>query len=112
MARLYVDAVSAPVNAAVGNRNPVHLGVSVTDTNGNGVSGLAAGNFAIATPTVAPGGSAGVISSVSGAGIGGSYSLQILPTGVTNWQDGTYIFVIDVTSGTDDGQTVVNIAVP
>jgi hypothetical protein len=112
MARLYVDAVSAPVNASVGNRNPVHLGISVTDANGNGVAGLLAANFAIATPTVAPGGAAGVISSSSGTTITGGYSLQILPTGANNWQDGTYIFVIDVTSGVDDGQTVVNVAVP
>lgn len=112
MARLYVDAVSAPVNAAVGNRNPVHLGVSVTDGNGNGVAGLGAANFAIATPTVAPGGSTTVINLVAAAAIGGGYRLEILPSGVNNWQDGTYIFVIDVTSGADDGQTVVNVAVP
>jgi hypothetical protein len=112
MARLYVDAVAAAVNAAVGNRNPVHLGVSVTDANGNGVAGLAAANFALATTTSAPGGAAGVISSVSGATITGGYLIQVLPTGVNNWQDGTFNFILDVTSGSDDGQTAVNVTVP
>ena len=112
MARLYVEAVSAPVNAAVGNRNPVHLGVSVTDGNGNGVAGLTAADFAIATTTVAPGGATAVISSVTASTIAGGYQFHILPTGLNNWQDGTYVFVIDVTSGVDDGQTVVNVAVP
>lgn len=112
MARLYVDAVAAAVNAANGNRNPVHLGVSVTDGNGDGVSGLTSANFAIATPTVAPGGSSTVISSVSASSIAGSYQIQVLPTGVATWDDGTYNFVLDVSSGTDDGQTAVNVTVP
>jgi hypothetical protein len=112
MARLYVEAVSSVASAADANRNPVHLGVSVTDGNGNGVAGLTSGNFTIATPTVAAGGAIVVISSVSGATIAGGYQIQILPTGVQNWDNGTYNFILDVDTGTDDGQTAVNVTVP
>ena len=114
MARLFVDAASAAVNAAAGNRNPVHLGLSITDGAGNGVAGLAIANFAMSSLTVAPGGFNGIINAVTAGGIAGGYVVQVVPAGAFNWVAGTYIFLIDTFTpgGADDGQTVVNVTVP
>jgi hypothetical protein len=64
--------------AAVGNSDPLYLVVSVTDADGVPVSGLAATDFTIDTPVVAPGGSLVEIAS-AGGGQHGDYSLDVVP---------------------------------
>jgi hypothetical protein len=64
--------------AAVGNSDPLYLVVSVTDADGVPVSGLAATDFTIDTPVVAPGGSLVEIAS-AGGGQHGDYSLDVFP---------------------------------
>ncbi|MBS1914544.1 MAG: hypothetical protein JST22_21345 [Bacteroidetes bacterium] len=112
MARLYVEAVTAPTLAANGNRNLAAVLLSITDTSGNGVSGIGAGNFTIGNPIVGAGGASVVISSVAASGPTGAYLMRLLPNGANNWADGTYLISLDVAIGTDDGQTVCSLVVP
>jgi hypothetical protein len=95
--------------AAVGNSDPLYLVVSVTDADGVPVSGLAATDFTIDAPVVAPGGSLVEIAS-AGGGQHGYYSLDVVPVTYQGtqytWALGRYIFFLAVTRGVDQGQTV------
>jgi hypothetical protein len=115
MGRLVVEAQGTAAEgpivqgvAAVGNSDPLPLVVSVTDADGVPVSGLAAADFIIDAKIVAPGGSQVEIADAGGGQ--GQYLLRVVP--VTHqgtqytWQFGRYIFVLVVTRGADQGQTV------
>jgi hypothetical protein len=56
MALLRTTAFSEDTIAAPGNRQPNYIVVSVTDSNGVTVMGLAAGNFEVDPLIVGPGG--------------------------------------------------------
>ncbi|HVZ39249.1 MAG TPA: hypothetical protein VHI13_08240 [Candidatus Kapabacteria bacterium] len=112
MARLNMVAVTAPTLAANGNRNVAAVLLSVTDTSGNGVAGIVAGNFTIGNPIVGAGGASVVIDSVAASGPTGAYLVRLLPNGANNWADGLYLITLDLASGADDGQTVCSLVIP
>ncbi len=112
MARLYMDAVTAPSLAANGNRNTASVLLSITDANGNGVAGVVAGNFTIGNPVVGAGGASVVIDTVSATGPTGAYLMKLLPNGANNWADGRFLISLDVAVGADDGQTVCSLDIP
>ena len=112
MARLYMEGATSPALAANGNRNSARVILSVTDSNGNGVTGLAVSDFIIGNPVVGAGGASVVIDFINPSGPGGAYVMGLLPNGVNNWADGRYLISLDVASGTDDGQTVFSLDIP
>jgi hypothetical protein len=115
MARLIVEPRGTAAEgaaqgvASAGNSDPLYLVVSVTDTGGVPVSGLAAGDFTIDAKIVAAGGSQVEIAS-AGGGQNGDYSLDVVPVTFQGtqytWKVGRYIFFLAVTRGADRGQTV------
>jgi hypothetical protein len=116
MGRLVVDArgtaAEGPVVqgvAAVGNSDPMLLVVSVTDADGVPVGGLAVADFRIRATIVGAGGSLIEIAS-AGGGQQGDYVLDVVPVTYQGtqytWAYGRYVFVLAVTRGVDQGQTV------
>ena len=115
MGRLVVEAWGTAAEGAaagvagVGNSDPLYLVVSVTDVDGVPVSGLAATDFTITAKIVAAYGSEVEIASVGG-GQHGDYSLDLVPITYQGtrytWTLGRYIFVVTLTHGVDQGQTV------
>jgi hypothetical protein len=116
MARLVVEAQGTAAEgpavqgvAAVGNSDPMHLIVSVTDADGVPVSGLAAADFRIDAKIVGAFGSQVEIAMVGG-GQQGDYALWVVPVTFQGtqytWAYGRYIFFLAVTRGADQGQTV------
>jgi hypothetical protein len=116
MGRLVVEAVGTAAEgpvvqgvAAVGNSDPLYLIVSVTDTDGVPVSGLAAADFTITAKIVGAGGAEVEIAS-AGGGQHGDYSLDLVPVTYQGtqytWAFGRFIFLLTVTHGVDQGQTV------
>lgn len=71
MALLIVQAASEDTIAAPGNREPNYVCVSVSDSVGNPVTGLAAGNFTVQPLVVGAGGSLVNIVSAATAGLPG-----------------------------------------
>jgi hypothetical protein len=116
MGRLVVEARGTAAEgpavqgvAAVGNSDPMPLVVSVTDADGVPVSGLATANFSIHMTIVGAGGSLVEIAS-AGGGQHGDYLLDVVPVTYQGtqytWAFGRYIFVLAITRGVDQGQTV------
>jgi hypothetical protein len=113
-AALMVDGDASPVNAVPGNSNNILMVVSVTNQDGNAVSGLGATNFAIGSIVVGPGGALLDLKSAREAsGSSGFYILELVPTTYKGtqykWVKGTYLFSVTVTSGQNRGQTVVDL---
>ena len=106
MALLIVQAVAEDTIAAPGNASNSYLVVSVTDSNGAPVSGLAIANFAIGSPIVAPFGSLSHVTSASAGGSSGVYIINIVPVAGQTWKAGTYIWSVAVTRGADHGQAL------
>jgi hypothetical protein len=73
MALLRTTAFSEDAIAAPGNRQPNYIVISVTDSNGVPVTGLAAGNFEIEALIVGPGGALVTIAGVSPGTLAGFY---------------------------------------
>jgi hypothetical protein len=115
MARLIVQAVGTAAEGAAsgvaspGNSDPLYLVVSVTDTGGVPVSGLTAADFTIDAKIVAAGGAQVEIAS-AGGGQHGDYLLDVVPVTFQGtqytWTLGRYIFLLAVTRGADQGQTL------
>jgi len=115
MARLIVEAQGTAAEGAAqgvaspGNSDPLYLVVSVTDAGGVPVSGLTAADFAVDAKLVAAGGAEVEIASVGG-GQHGDYLLDVVPVTFQGtqytWTLGRYIFLLTVTLGTDQGQTL------
>lgn len=112
MALLNVVAHGSPLTSAAGNKNPATLLVSVTDTSGNGITGLGSTNFTLDTMVVGPGGAAVVVNSITVGAYAGYYRINVVPTGAFNWAKGEYGVAVIVTSGTNKGQTLTNFWVP
>ena len=109
MARLIVHAIAEDTIAAPGNALESYIVVSVTDSNGVAVTGLAAANFSLGSPIVGPGGSVSHIVSVgSGGSVSGVYILRIAPLKGQTWKSGYYIWSVRVTSGANAGQALCN----
>jgi hypothetical protein len=107
MARLIVNAIAEDTVAAPGNAIDSYIVVSVTDSNGVAVAGLALANFTLGSPIVGPGGSLSHINSVGGGGaVSGVYILRIAPLAGQTWKSGIYIWSVRVTSGANVGQTL------
>lgn len=116
MGRLVVEArgtaAEGPIVqgvAAAGNSDPMPLIVSVIDADGAPVTGLATADFFIDAKIVGAGGSQVEIA-LTGGGQHGDYALDIVPVTFQGtqytWAFGRYIFLLAVTRGADQGQTV------
>ncbi len=111
---LMVDAGTSPANAAPGNSNNILMLVSVTDSNGNAVSGLGARSFAVDATVVGPGGSQVDIKNAKEASrASGFYLLELVPTTYQGtqykWVKGTYLLSVTVSKGQDRGQAVADL---
>jgi hypothetical protein len=98
--------------AAAGNSGPLSVVVSVTDTNGVPVTGLAAADFTINAIIVGAGGSLVELDSV-GDFQHGDYLLEVVPISDQEtqytWAFGRYIFFLHVAHGGDQGQTLCDV---
>jgi hypothetical protein len=108
MALLIVQAESEDTIAAPGNRQANYVCVSVTDSAGGPVSGLAAANFSVVPLIVGPGGALVNINSVS-SGPAGTYIIRVVPIGTETWKAGFYIFAVAVTRAPDQGQALCKV---
>jgi hypothetical protein len=107
MSQLLVTALAEDTIAAPNNALESYIVVSVTDTNGVAVTGLAMANFAVGSPIVGPGGSVSHITAVStGGSVTGVYIVRIAPLAGQTWKSGVYIWSVRVTSGANVGQTL------
>jgi len=109
MARLIVKAFSEDSIAAPGNRRPNYIVVSVTDTGGLPVTGLAATDFKVDPMIVGAGGALVDIKSVNAGRLPGFYHINVLPIRRETWKAGGYIFAIAVMRGVDKGQTLATV---
>jgi hypothetical protein len=104
----------AAQGATAGNSNPLNVVVSVTDTHGVPVTGLAPADFFINASVVGAGGSQVEISWVSDLGRG-DYVLEVIPVTYQGtqytWAFGPYILFLAVTHGGDRGQTLCDVFV-
>jgi hypothetical protein len=100
-----VTAISENGIAHPGNRQPNNIVVSVTNQNGEPVSGLGASNFEVGALIVAPFGALVVITRVAGLGEG-YYLIEVVPVGTNTWKSGTYIFGVTITRAAQKGQTL------
>jgi hypothetical protein len=109
MARLIVTAFSEDTIAAPGNRQPNYIITSVTDVNGNPVTGLTAANFKVDPMIVGPGGALVNITGVSGGRLPGFYHINVVPIRAETWKSGVYIYAIAVAKGQDKGQILATV---
>ncbi len=109
MARLIVIASSEDAVASPGNRLSNYIAVSVTDLNGEPVTGLTAENFKVDPMIIAPGSSGVEISSVFAGRMPGFYYVNVVPAHMENWKGGVHIFAIAVKNGADKGQTLATV---
>ncbi len=109
MARVILAAFSEDTIAAPGNRQPNYIVVSVTDTNGVPVTGLAAGNFKVDPMIVGPGGALVNIANVNAGRLPGFYLVNVVPIRTETWKAGVYIFAVAVERGPDRGQTLATV---
>jgi hypothetical protein len=109
MARLIVESMSEDTIAAPGNRALNYLVASVTDVNGQPVTGLAAANFRVEPLIVGPGGSLVNIASVSPGIFPGFYHINVVPIPGQTWKGGVYIFAVAVQRAADHGQSLAKV---
>lgn len=110
MARLVVEAQGVGGDnrtsgvARPGNRDPLHLMVSVTRNSGLPVTGLSLANFQANCPIVAAGGGAVTVDWIDEPQAG-VYRLNVVPIPTATWLQGTYIFWVAVQSGANQSGT-------
>lgn len=109
MARLIVTAFSEDTIAAPGNRQPNYVIVSVTDVNGQPVTGLGVSDFKIDPMIVGPGGALVNITSLTAGRLPGFYHVNVVPIRRESWKAGVYIFAVAVERGADKGQTLATV---
>ena len=109
MARLIVTAVSEDSIAAPGNRQPNYIIASVTDVNGQPVSGLSINNFKVNPLIVGPGGALVNIVQVYAGIFPGFYHINVVPINVQTWKAGVYVFGVVVQNGADNGQALASV---
>ena len=122
MGRLVVEALGSAATgagqgvAAAGNRDPMPIVVPVTDADGAPVSGLGSSDLTIEVEWVDQGERPDKVR-IGPIAIGdhGNYRLGVV--GVDDqgnpieWAAGRYIFLLTVTSGNDQGQTLCDVVV-
>lgn len=110
MARLLLSATAEDVLSAPGNRKVTYIVVSVTDGDGNPISGLASSDFIVKPIIVAPKGGniLNMIKAIE-SDFPGVYLLQVVPDRDHTWKRGVYIFAVGVHKGFDRGQTVTSV---
>ena len=109
MARLIVVAASEDTIASPGNRQANYIEVSVTDANGEPVTGLGAPNFRVDPMIVGPGGALVNITGATAGRLSGFYHLTVVPIRTETWKAGVYIFAVAVERGKDKGQTLTSV---
>ncbi|MDQ3908325.1 MAG: hypothetical protein M3268_08260 [Acidobacteriota bacterium] len=109
MSLLIVNAASEDTIAAPGNRLNNYIVVSVTDSVGNPVTGLAQNNFQVQPVIVGPGGALVNITGAAPAGLPGFYIVDVVPIRTETWKAGVYIFAVAVTRGADRGQNLASV---
>ncbi|MGQ0600906.1 MAG: hypothetical protein ACT4QE_04320 [Anaerolineales bacterium] len=109
MSRLIVSAMSEDTIAAPGNRRPNYLVASVTDDQGQPVTGLGAANFKVDPMIVGPGGALVNIVNTSAGRLPGFYHIDMLPIRTETWKAGTYLFAVAVQRGSDKGQALASV---
>ena len=108
MARLNVEAVAEDTVVAPEERPTNRIVASVTDPNGEPVTGLTAANFRI-DPMVAD---AKVnVARVSAARLPGFYHIDVVPNGGDPRPRSVLVFAIAASRGADKGQTLATLAV-
>ncbi len=109
MAQLIVLACSEDAIASPGNRNPNYIVVSVTNANGDPVTGLLATNFKVDPMIVGPGGALVNITNVNSGRLPGFYFVDVVPIRNETWKAGVYIFAVAVQAGANKGQTLTTV---
>ena len=109
MSLLIVNAASEDTIAAPGNRQNNYVVVSVTDSAGNPVTGLATSNFKVQPVIVGPGGALVNITGSAPAGLPGFYIVDVVPIRTETWKAGVYIFAVAVQRGGDRGQNLASV---
>jgi hypothetical protein len=114
MARLIVEALAEDTLAAPGNRQPNWIVVSVTDWQGNPVTGLDETNFKVDALIVSPlareGGAPLDITGTMPGRLPGFYLIGVVPTlREQMWEKGVYIFTAAVERGDDRGQALASV---
>lgn len=107
--RLIVTAASEDTIADPGNRRPNYLVVSVTDANGEPITGLEASNFKVDPMIVGPGGALVGITAVRPGRLLGFYHIDLVPIRRETWKQGVYIFAVAVAKQTSKGQTLATV---
>lgn len=108
MARLTVEAVAEDTLTAPEERPTNRIVASVTDPNGEPVTGLTAANFRI-HPMAAGSGAKVSVARVSAAPLEGFYHIDVVPAGASGRAPA--VFAIAASRGTDKGQTLATFAV-
>lgn len=109
MAMLFVSSASEDTIAAPGNRQPNYILVSVTDSAGIPVTGLAAANFKVDPMIVGPGGALVNITSIVAGRLPGFYLVNVVPINTQTWKSGVYVFAVAVQRGADQGQALTTV---
>jgi len=110
MARLNVEAVAEDTLVAPEERPANRIVASVTDPNGEPVTGLTAANFRI-DPMAAGNGINVNVARVSAARLPGFYHIDVVPSGHEPRPRSACVFAIAASRGTDKGQTLATLAV-
>ncbi|MBW3571024.1 MAG: hypothetical protein KY467_07950 [Gemmatimonadetes bacterium] len=107
MARLTVEAVAEDTLTAPEERPTNRIVASVTDPNGEPVTGLTAANFRI-HPMASDNGGANVhVTQVRPGPLAGFYHIDVVPNGGRS----VCVFAIAASRGADKGQTLATVAV-
>lgn len=109
MSRLIVTAFSEDTIAAPGNRQSNYVIVSVTDSDGEPVTGLGASNFKVDPMIVGPGGALVDITGVNAGRLPGFYHVNVVPIKKETWKKGVYIFAVAVERKGYKGQTLATV---
>jgi hypothetical protein len=109
MARLTIEAVSEDTVAAP-ERPTNHIVASVTDPNGEPVTGLTAANFRI-DPMISGNGAKVTVAGVSAGRLPGFYHINVVPAPEGGRERGIHVFAIVASRGADKGQTLATVAV-
>lgn len=109
MARLTVEAVAEDTLTAPEERPTNRIVASVTDPNGEPVTGLTAANFRI-DPMASGNGANVLVAQVSAARLPGFYHIHVVPNGATG-AGSVHVFAIAASRGPDKGQTLATVAV-
>lgn len=111
MARLIVQALGAERIADPGDRDESSVLLSITDTNGEPVSGIAAANVKAHAMVVGAGGAEVSVVRVWGDSLPGFYRIDLVPYGAYTWKTGEYDIAVSVTQGTNKGQALASFRV-